>query len=94
MVYFIQCGKSGPVKIGATKCSFKVRLAGLQVGCPFKLNLIGVIEKGYTEKELHKRFSKYKRRRGEWFSPSPEIIGFIEDPPIKQRNTRGKKTEG
>lgn len=42
-VYFVQAGTGGPIKIGYAKDVAK-RVAGLQVGCPWPLILLGTIE--------------------------------------------------
>ena len=57
MVYVVQAGKEGPVKIGWTKGPVEKRLGMLQVGCPDLLNLLYVFVKGdrNLEKFLHRR---------------------------------------
>lgn len=78
-VYFIQALPDGPVKIGYTSSSAKKRLAYLQTGCPFDLQLMGIIDAHpYKERDIHKAFNKY-RLRGEWFKPEHEILEFIQE---------------
>lgn len=48
MIYFIQCGESGPIKIGHTK-SLAARLALLQSANPHRLNPVGWMEGGRTK---------------------------------------------
>ncbi len=77
-VYFIQSGDSGPIKIGVS-VSVDTRLKNIQVYHPLPLRVIGLIE-GTVKKEheVHTLFAKH-RLRGEWFSPSPEILAFIKE---------------
>jgi len=76
MIYFIQQGIDGPIKIGTTD-DINKRIATLQTGSPHKLRLIGVIE-GDQEKErqLHNFFSAY-RLTGEWFAPDKMMFDYI-----------------
>ena len=77
MIYFIQAGDNGPVKIGYTKKDPDARMASLQTGSHDKLKLIGH-RSGSTikERELHQTFDK-SRIRGEWFEPTSNLLGFI-----------------
>ncbi len=78
MIYFIQSGNNGPIKIGYTENGIERRLAELQTASPYKLNLICYIEgSSVVERELHNEFDAYKTT-GEWFTPSPELNSFIE----------------
>jgi hypothetical protein len=77
MIYFIQCGNDGPIKIGYTDRETNIRMAAMQVCCPYELKIIGLMEGSYSEEqELHKIF-KYHRIRGEWFSNTREIINYL-----------------
>jgi Meiotically up-regulated gene 113 len=77
VIYFIQAGRYGPVKIGISKNPRK-RLRALQVPNPKPLTLLGVMEgDSDTEKEVHREF-RNSRIRGEWFSISPELLRFID----------------
>lgn len=44
-VYFVQAGPDGPIKIGFTggRASLERRLNGIQVSCPYRINLLGVM---------------------------------------------------
>jgi hypothetical protein len=78
MIYFIQAGKAGSIKIGYTECDVSKRLGDLQTACPQALHVLLVIEGTVeTEKLLHRRFAGL-RRRGEWFHPEPKLLAFIE----------------
>lgn len=78
LVYFIQAGDSGPIKIGIAM-NLLSRIKHLQSQSPLKLNLLATIEGGLPkEREIHKRFSAH-RLHGEWFSPGEELLKFISD---------------
>ena len=80
MIYFIQCEDSNNyIKIGWTKNHPVRRLKNLQVGCPYPLKIIGLMECDPTvERSLHTVFEQYKIIN-EWFSSAPELLEFIED---------------
>jgi hypothetical protein len=77
MVYFLQAGTNGPVKIGYVNGRTRLvnRIEVLQCGNAEKLRLIGVLDPaGYkTESWLHGLFAE-ERIRGEWFNPHPDIL--------------------
>ena len=67
MIYFIQAGVLGPVKVGYTNSNPKGRLQSLQTGSPYKLRLIGHCGGNRTgERILHRMFEPFKME-GEWF---------------------------
>jgi hypothetical protein len=68
-IYFIQCSKTGAVKIGKAN-NVANRLSTLQTSNPYKLNLIAVVEdcEIQVEKHFHNSLKKF-RLNGEWFSP-------------------------
>jgi hypothetical protein len=78
VVYFLRCGKDGPIKIGWTAArNLLGRISNLQVAHHELLSLIGFTEGGQTtEREWHERFSAIKIR-GEWFEPAPELLAEI-----------------
>lgn len=78
MIYFIQAGKNGPIKIGHTESDIASRMAQLQTGCPYELKLLWTIH-GNQEKEaeIHSDFEE-ERIRGEWFHPSEMLLEYIE----------------
>lgn len=69
---------AGCVKIGrAVAPSF--RLATFQSGSPVELKLRGcVVGDHRLERELHERFSEY-RRHGEWFSLTGAVAKWVEE---------------
>ena len=79
MVYFIQAGHDGPIKIGCSNRNFEKRLKQLQTGSHKELIVLGIMEGGlFEEKKLHEKFKAY-HLRGEWFKPSIELKSFIVD---------------
>lgn len=79
LIYFIGCQENKTVKIGKSSNSALVsRLRKLQVASSGNLRILGIIKGGaIDERELHSRFKKY-HIRGEWFSLSDSISGFID----------------
>lgn len=76
-IYFIQAGKSGPIKIGITQ-NVLTRLSTLQTSHYEKLNLLKLFRgKLDDETNLLKQF-KNCNIRGEWFWPTEEIISYID----------------
>ena len=78
MIYFIQAGNDGPIKIGKAQ-SPETRRRELQTGNHEKLNLIKVIP-GDSEREysIHNDLRSHQyRARSEWFSPTPEVLAYI-----------------
>ena len=93
MIYFIQAGRLGPIKIGHTNNGVEERLKELQTGSPDKLILIGIIEGDVKkEQELHKRFKNY-RVRGEWFNNSPELDNYILKHIVKYKERHSFKDD-
>ena len=76
-IYFIRCGKKGPIKIGYAK-DVEKRMADLQIGNPYQLFLIAAVpvksmaHGKQVEKWLHQRF-KTQHIRGEWFRPTIKL---------------------
>lgn len=78
LVYFIQSGVNGPIKIGKA-INPESRLAELQVGSPFALRLIGATPGDVSaEHALHVRFRE-DHIRGEWFHPSATLLAYIAE---------------
>ena len=79
MIYFIQAGTDGPIKIGQTENDVYSRMKQLQTGCPEELHLLWTYHgSGFTEQELHTGFCEYNIR-GEWFRPDEYIFNFIRE---------------
>lgn len=79
MIYFIQKGHSGPIKIGFTaKKSVDHRLAAINTSSDEKCFLIGLLDGDYhLEQALHLAFS-HVRLNGEWFAPVEQLCMFID----------------
>lgn len=80
VVYFIGNQSHKWVKIGYTK-SLGKRIGDIQVGCPFPVEVLRVINSDgdnvrKLEKSLHRKFRDY-RMNGEWFRLSDEIMQFM-----------------
>lgn len=79
MIYFVQAGKNGPIKIGQTSNGVEDRIAQLQSGCPYELKLLWLYTgDDFTESEIHGRF-RQEKIRGEWFRPSQKLLRFIRE---------------
>ncbi len=79
MIYFIQAGNDGPIKIGKAQ-NPEARRRELQTGNHEKLNLIKVIT-GDSEREdsIHNDLRSHQyRARSEWFSATPEVLAYID----------------
>ena len=76
VVYFIQEGSDGPIKIGYTS-NLKKRLESMQVGNSKELNVLGTYSGGRKEESyLHSLFA-IAQIRGEWYYPIHELLKFI-----------------
>lgn len=78
IVYFIQAGEHGPVKIGRTSYEPASRLSSLQTGNAIKLTIIGTCDESeeYSEKDLHRLLSM-DRIRGEWFFATDQLYDYV-----------------
>lgn len=74
MIYFIR--QNEQVKIGVTD-NIKNRLSELQVGSPYKLSVMLLIDGDYKDEvELHRIFKDH-RIRGEWYWLNEDIKEYI-----------------
>jgi len=76
MVYFIQCGKGGPIKIGYSTDPWR-RLDYMQVCCPYELTLIAVLPGDAAKERQIQGWYEHCRIRGEWYKPRVELVTFI-----------------
>lgn len=77
VIYFIQCGDNGPIKIGLSE-NVKKRLGALQAANPYQLHLLGVMDGDAAEERmLHVRFGLF-RVRGEWYRSHQRLRRFID----------------
>lgn len=80
MIYFIQNKETKHIKIGYSK-DVRKRLSEIQTTSPHELTILTTCEGGIEmEKELHHKFSN-SYIRGEWFTPSEELITYINNFP-------------
>jgi hypothetical protein len=76
-VYYVRMvNADGFIKIGVAT-SPESRLANMQVGSPYELELMHSEPGDETlEAQLHARF-QHLHVRGEWFRPDPDLVNFI-----------------
>jgi hypothetical protein len=97
VVYFMQQGTTGPIKIGHT-ANLAQRFTALRVGSPH-LRILAVLVGG-NEDQLHEHFDAFNIE-GEWFHPVKELLAFIEllpkempgrsDPIISEEDGHGSR---
>ena len=77
LVYFIQRGLNGPIKIGFTTKNPLERVRALQTGSPERLYLLfAKAGTEHDERALHQQFG-HDRLMGEWFDLSDDLVGVI-----------------
>ena len=77
MIYFIQAGNDGPIKIGYAQNS-SARRRELQTGNHEELNLITEIPGGKDREDtIHNDLRSY-RYRGEWFRATSAVLAYID----------------
>jgi hypothetical protein len=82
VVYVIQRGDSGPIKVGIST-NVKSRLKSLQTGNAEKLRLVRTFTMRDVERVLHAVLERKARLSGEWFPAEmfSEVIQFFSIPP-------------
>jgi hypothetical protein len=76
LVYFIQAGEGGSIKIGWSQ-KIPQRRASLQTANARRLVVLGAVPgTRETEAALHARFA-HLRMEGEWFRNAPELHAFL-----------------
>lgn len=78
VVYFIQAGGGGPIKIG-TASNLQRRVETLQCGCPEPLVVLATISGGRRDEALFHAALRPHRTRGEWFKPVPDVLRAIDE---------------
>ena len=85
-VYFIRHKTTKPIKIGYTEKETPLdRIATMETGSPFGIELLGFIETNNAKKleiELHEKYDSF-RTKGEWFDISEEEVKSI----LKEHST-------
>lgn len=77
MIYFIQNGLAGAIKIGHTTTYVNQRLKALQTTSSRRLFIMGCIKGDVkAEKRIHEHLQAY-RLEGEWFKPSVFVLDYI-----------------
>jgi hypothetical protein len=78
VIYFVQAGRYGNIKIGHTNGEVEVRMASLQTGCPEILRLLATIDGDVAlESAIHKELAPF-RLHGEWFKPCYAVRALME----------------
>ena len=78
-IYLVRCKGFDFYKIGISKISAAHRLANLQTGCPFDLEVLHVgYAIGYKSIEvlLHNKYRQYSER-GEWFKLNDKLVSDV-----------------
>lgn len=78
-LYFIQGVSGGPIKIGVSY-DVEARLAQFQMTSPVRLHVLGIVPRVLHGREstVHQQFAA-ARLHGEWFSPTPELLAYIDE---------------
>ena len=77
MIYFIQNGLAGSIKIGYTNTYVSKRLKSLQTTSSKRLFIMGCIKGDMKmEKQIHEHLQSHKLE-GEWFKPSIFVLNYI-----------------
>jgi len=78
MIYFIQAGKNGPIKIGSSD-NPKGRMANLQVANAAMLKLLWIYDGDrWNEPDIHEKL-RHENIRGEWYRPGKSIFEFMDE---------------
>jgi hypothetical protein len=85
VVYFVQAGDKGPIKIGFSRkfAGVRPRINGIQTGCPWPVYPRRVMEapRGQADEyDLHQRFARI-RLAGEWFHATAELAELAHATP-------------
>lgn len=73
MVYFIQDGDDGPIKIGFSKTP-QVRIAAIQVNHAREIKILAITDgEREDERKIHQSLANH-HIRGEWFLPSDDVL--------------------
>lgn len=75
VVYFIQSGATGAIKIGMS-ARLRARLLALQIASGETMRILGARAGGHSlERQYHRKFASHRLRGlGEWFNPAREIL--------------------
>lgn len=74
MIYFIK--HTEYIKIGYTN-DIQIRLSQLQVSCPVRLKVLGLIDGSLADEAVYHEKFKHLSTSGEWFKQTSELDEFI-----------------
>jgi hypothetical protein len=78
VVYFVQAGASGPIKIGMA-ADLAQRITILQCGSPEPLVALATAPGGWEEeRQLHRRLAAHRHSR-EWFKPTQAVLDVVAE---------------
>jgi len=77
MVYFVQYGSNGPIKMGYAIEPWR-RVKQLQTASHEELVLLRSIPGSRKRESEIKKHLIVHRKRGEWYEPASEVLGFIK----------------
>lgn len=90
-IFFVQSGKSGPIKIGRS-ADPDLRLADLRAASPDELTLLAAVPGNLeTERALRTQFAA-DHTRGGWFKPSKALKSYIQG--LKQKPLKEPQEAG
>lgn len=94
MIYFLQQGADGPIKIGYTTGSISIRKNQIQTSCPEKLTLLGTMEGDENQERLLHAFFHAHKLHGEWFEPAPMVLNYIFSLIVQMDTTKTLEMQG
>ena len=77
LVYFVEAGVGGPIKVGWTADSLYDRITALQTGNPLRLDPVAAFRGDLWREGLVHRLLGADRIRGEWFERRPALDLFV-----------------
>lgn len=78
VLYFVQAGEEGPIKIGIT-ANLARRMSALQNGTSATLTIVRLIHGSHALERRLLRIFRPSRIRGEWHRPDPLLLRYIEE---------------
>ena len=77
MIYFVQAGDDGPIKIG-TSNNPESRIDSLQTANPNKLKILHIGPGKRTREKAIQRHFHHLSISGEWYCPEEDLLNFID----------------
>lgn len=76
VVYFVQQGVGGPIKVGASR-NFEKRLKTLNTNSHVRMAVLATTPGGFElERDIHHELNAH-RLEGEWFAPHPDVLAVV-----------------